>query len=300
MIEIAHGRSTGGGLEQVGQVVRADATKHSHGSDGPGFHVGLVQMENQTVDGKVGVCRMEIVIPGTFDQNQKPEKITYGAGISTAIKYFPDKRGFAGGLVTAVYGFSSVIVPPIAQVLTQHYGIMNTFVILGTVFALVIMFCGYFCERCPEDFNPLKKHGDEKTCIAVTGLTWRQMLASPIFWPMIALLMCGAVSAMMILSQAASIAQNEIGMNATSAAAAVSGFPYGWNKGDTCVMITNKTKKSTCEYTVESYDGRYFGVQSHTGLYHRVSPWRMFRTREEAVETLLESKEQGYGGMTLG
>ena len=76
MIEIAHGRSTGGGLEQVGQMVRADAAKHSHGSDGPGFHVGLVQMENQTVDGKVGVCRVEIVIPGTFDQNQKPEKIT--------------------------------------------------------------------------------------------------------------------------------------------------------------------------------------------------------------------------------
>ena len=124
--------------------------------------------------------------------------LAYGAGISTAIKYFPDKRGFAGGLVTAVYGFSSVIVPPIAQVLTQHYGIMNTFVILGTVFALVIMFCGYFCERCPDDFNPLNKHGDEKTCIAVTGLTWRQMLASPIFLPMIALLMCGAVSAMMI------------------------------------------------------------------------------------------------------
>ena len=22
-----------------------------------------------------------------------------------------------------------------------------------------------------------------------------------------------------------------------------SAFPYGWNKGDTCVMITNKTKK---------------------------------------------------------
>ena len=49
-------------------------------------------------------------------------------------------------------------------------------------------------------------------------------------------------------------------------------------KGDTCVMITNKTK-NICEYTVESYDGRYFGVRSHTGLYHRVSPWRMFRTR---------------------
>ena len=169
-----------------------------------------------------------MILGGAFNDRYGPRLviITGGLLISTAIKYFPDKRGFAGGLVTAVYGFSSVIVPPIAQVLTQHYGIMNTFVILGTVFALVIMFCGYFCERCPEDFNPLNKHGDEKTRTAVTGLTWRQMLASPIFWPMIALLMCGAVSAMMILSQAASIAQNEIGMNATSAAAAVSTIAF--------------------------------------------------------------------------
>lgn len=51
----------------------------------------------------------------------------------------------------------------------------------------------------------------------------------------------------------------------------VSDFPYGWNKGDTCVMITNKAKKSTCEYTVENYDGRYFGVRSHTGLFYRAS-----------------------------
>mgnify|MGYP000063770930 FL=1 len=42
-------------------------------------------------------------------------------------------------------------------------------------------------------------------------------------------------------------------------------LPYGWHKGDTCVMITNKAKKSTSEYIVESYDGVYFGVRSHTG-----------------------------------
>lgn len=74
-------------------------------------------------------------------------------------------------------------------------------------------------------------------------------------------------------------------------------FPYGWNKGDTCVMIINKAKKSTCEYTVESYDGRYFGVRSHTGLFieplrkdysiqrkKRLQPWnnRKHRRRKEA------------------
>ena len=69
--------------------------------------------------------------------------------------------------------------------------------------------------------------------------------------------------------------KNEIQDNQTTE---TMNFPYGWNKGDTCVMITNKAKKSTCEYIVESYDGKYFGVRSHTGLYHRVSPWRMFHT----------------------
>ena len=73
-------------------------------------------------------------------------------------------------------------------------------------------------------------------------------------------------------------------------------LPYGWHKGDTCVMITNKAKKSTSEYIVESYDGVYFGVRSHTGLYHRVSPWRIFRTKEEAIEILAEQK---YGGISL-
>ena len=48
-----------------------------------------------------------------------------------------------------------------------------------------------------------------------------------------------------------------------------SGFPYGWNKGDTCVMITNKTKKSTCEYTVESYDEMNIGEGRNNRINNR-------------------------------
>lgn len=75
-------------------------------------------------------------------------------------------------------------------------------------------------------------------------------------------------------------------------------FLYGWSEGDICVMITNKAKKSTCEYIVESYDGEYFGVRSHTGLYHGVSPrrMRMFHSREDAIGTL---SGQECGGMSL-
>ena len=67
-------------------------------------------------------------------------------------------------------------------------------------------------------------------------------------------------------------------------------------------MITNKAKKSTCEYTVESSDGRYFGVRSHTGLFHRASPQRLFHSKEEAAVAALEQSEtqtQERGGMTF-
>lgn len=30
----------------------------------------------------------------------------------------------------------------------------------------------------------------------------------------------------------------------------IASFPDGWSKGDICVMITNKAKKTTCEYTM--------------------------------------------------
>ena len=84
--------------------------------------------------------------------------------------------------------------------------------------------------------------------------------------------------------------KNEIQDNQTTK---TMNFPYGWSKGDICVMITNKAKKSTSEYIVENYDGVYFGVRSHTGLYHRVSPWRMFHTREEAIEALSGQESGG-------
>ena len=147
--------------------------------------------------------------------------LTYGACITTAIRYFPDRRGMAGGIVTAAYGMSSVLVPPVAQQLIEAVGIMNTFMVLGCVFGAVIMTGALACRRCPPDFVPVGMQ-QVRSAQTVSGKTWREMLASPIFYPMIVLLLCGALSGMMIISQAASIAKNNIGMGPAAAAAAVS------------------------------------------------------------------------------
>lgn len=76
-------------------------------------------------------------------------------------------------------------------------------------------------------------------------------------------------------------------------------FPDGWCEGDTCYLITNKAKQYTQPYTVESFDGAYFGIRGHTGLYHRVSPGRMFRTREDAVSSL-KAREPRQEGQLVG
>lgn len=38
-----------------------------------------------------------------------------------------------------------------------------------------------------------------------------------------------------------------------------------WKKGDTCYVVTNKEKRQSAEYTVLSFDGRYYFLESRTG-----------------------------------
>lgn len=61
----------------------------------------------------------------------------------------------------------------------------------------------------------------------------------------------------------------------------------GWSVGNHCRMLTNKRKGCTAEYTITGYDGRYFLLRSNTGSLHRASPQRLFRTREEALRSLV-------------
>ena len=61
--------------------------------------------------------------------------------------------------------------------------------------------------------------------------------------------------------------------------------------GDTCVMITNIQKRYTQEFEIKDYDGKYYTV-THGNSLHRVSPERMFQTREKAIEAIDTGKCQ--------
>lgn len=151
--------------------------------------------------------------------------LVYGCTISNSVKFFPDKRGLIGGIATASYGISSVLIPPIAYALIERTGVTNAFKLFGIAFLLVICIGAFFIIPCPEGFTPVGFEPDRAAGISageVKNKSWRQMLADPIFYVMILMMTCGAVFGMMTISQASPIAQNMIGMPVASASIVVS------------------------------------------------------------------------------
>ena len=149
--------------------------------------------------------------------------MAYGSTISTCVKFFPDKRGLIGGITTAVYGMSSVILPPIVTVVVQNTDATFAFKAVGITFMVLIALSCLFMEQCPEGYKP---NGYEPAVkadgAAPKSLDWKGMLKTPVFYIMLLLLTCGAFTGMMIISQASAVAQNMIGMTVVSASFAVS------------------------------------------------------------------------------
>ena len=150
--------------------------------------------------------------------------LVYGCTISNSVKFFPDKRGLIGGITTASYGISSVLIPPIANAIIDSGGVETAFLVLGIAFAVIVCAGAFLIEKCPEGFVPtgFKPAASAGKTGKSIDKSWKQMLSDPIFYVMILMLTCGAVFGLMTISQASPIAQNMIGMSVGAATTAVS------------------------------------------------------------------------------
>ena len=153
--------------------------------------------------------------------------LVYGCTISNSVKFFPDKRGLIGGIATASYGISSVLIPPVANALIESRGVQAAFRILGIAFIVIICGSAFVIEKCPQGYVPQgyvpkTPAADAAGADQTVDKDWKQMLRTPVFYVMILMLTCGAVFGLMTISQVSPIAQNMIGMSVSAATAAVS------------------------------------------------------------------------------
>lgn len=147
----------------------------------------------------------------------------YACTVANTVKFFPDKRGLASGLVVAGFGSGAVLIAPLSSSLIEAYGVLNAFKFLGIAYLITISVCSMFVKTAPAGFRPdgWVPPAPSATTISGTDKDWRQMLADPMFYVLWGMYTIGTISGLMILGHASPIGQEVMKLSAQTAAAAV-------------------------------------------------------------------------------
>ncbi|MBM7643034.1 L-lactate MFS transporter [Streptococcus loxodontisalivarius] len=155
--------------------------------------------------------------------------IGLGAGyitpVSTIIKWFPDKRGFATGMAIMGFGFASLLTSPIAQYLIVHVDLVNTFYILGLAYFLVMLVVSQFIKRPTAEeqaaLTALSK--DSKKADLSRGIKANAALKKSEFYILWLIFFINIACGLGLISVIAPMAQDLSGMS-VEAAAVIVGF----------------------------------------------------------------------------
>jgi len=136
----------------------------------------------------------------------------YNPTITTAVRWFPVRKGLASGIVVMGVGLSPVVTAPLASFLIGRYGVPTTFLFLGILFFATLVPLALLLRFPPPDWNPPAE------LVARTRRAWkpvaevgtRRMLRSPVFWTAWALYVLGSTQGFMIIGNAHTIAM-EVG-----------------------------------------------------------------------------------------
>lgn len=145
--------------------------------------------------------------------------LIYSITVSNTVKWFPDHKGFAGGLTAGGFGAGSLIFAPVAVQFIAAQGVLGAFQTLGLIFCGVILVLGFLVSAPPEEAMSVKTDVVEKN--GGIDLTTREMLRTFDFYLVWGLMVLGCISGLMIISQASPIGQVMVGLSPEQAAFAV-------------------------------------------------------------------------------
>jgi OFA family oxalate/formate antiporter-like MFS transporter len=77
----------------------------------------------------------------------------YTCTVAAVQKWFPDKRGFASGMIVCAFGFSVVVFTPLAEYMLIGLGVPNTFLIFGAGFLVICSVSSLFIQNPPAGFT---------------------------------------------------------------------------------------------------------------------------------------------------
>jgi OFA family oxalate/formate antiporter-like MFS transporter len=130
--------------------------------------------------------------------------IVYVGIIGLVVRWFPDKRGFATGLVAAGYGFGAILTTFPIDMIMQSSGYKTALITFGIILGLTGAAAGFAMRMPgPDDVLP-----SSPVSASATNTSPRQMLRSPIFWLMFAMMTMMSTGGLMIISQFAAFSRD--------------------------------------------------------------------------------------------
>jgi OFA family oxalate/formate antiporter-like MFS transporter len=149
----------------------------------------------------------------------------YGCVMANVVKWFPDKKGLASGLLAAGLGSGAIVFAPFANTLIADYSTKMAFNVLGVVYLVVISISSLFVFVPEEGYKPKGWEGAKgraSSVVTVADKDWKEMMKDPIFYILCLMYVLGAVSGLMIIGHASPIGQDMVGLEPTAAAFVVS------------------------------------------------------------------------------
>lgn len=101
----------------------------------------------------------------------------YNTSIACAQRWFPDKRGFATGMIVGAFGFSVVLFTPLSRWLLGLIDAKWTFLLFAGAFLVICLVASLFIENPPLGYM---QKGDASK--AQEGMTSKEMLKTPQFY----------------------------------------------------------------------------------------------------------------------
>ena len=126
--------------------------------------------------------------------------IVYIGIIGLMVKWFPDRRGFAVGLAAAGYGFGAIVTTFPIDAMLKSSGHRPTLVTFGVLFG-VIGVCAALGLRAPRAGEIPERAVPKAVVSSTKNYAPSQMLQTPIFWLMFAMMTMMSTGGLMVVSQ---------------------------------------------------------------------------------------------------
>lgn len=144
----------------------------------------------------------------------------YACATPAALKWFPKaKTGTVAGIVVAGFGLAPVYLAPLSETLLKDFGILKSMLILGALFAVIVIGLSQFLKNPPAGYVAETSALTSNTWTPMADLSPGQILSKGSFWLLWLLYFVGAGAGLMVIGSISGMAKKSMGASAFIAVA---------------------------------------------------------------------------------